>query len=247
MKILVFNWRDIENPNAGGAEVFTHEVTKRLAGSGHKVTLFVARFPGCKSEEMVDGVRVVRDGGRYTVYFRAWMRYLREFRGKYDIIVDEINTVPFFTPKFVNSGERLFAVLHQFAKVYWKYETRFPLSIVGPFLESRWLNNYKHVPLLVDESISKELQSTGFTKVFVHQEGVNVTPLERTPSKESTPTILYLGRLTRAKRVDHLIQAFRLVKARIPEAKLWIAGDGYMRKDLESISGPDCSFFRPRF
>jgi glycosyltransferase involved in cell wall biosynthesis len=33
------------------------------------------------------------------------------------------------------------------------------------------------------------------------------------------------------------------VKARIPEAKLWIAGDGYMRRDLESISGQDCSFF----
>jgi hypothetical protein len=30
MKILWYNWRDIKNPDAGGAEVFTHEVCKRL-------------------------------------------------------------------------------------------------------------------------------------------------------------------------------------------------------------------------
>jgi len=29
LKILIFNWRDIRNPEAGGAEVFTHENAKR--------------------------------------------------------------------------------------------------------------------------------------------------------------------------------------------------------------------------
>jgi glycosyltransferase involved in cell wall biosynthesis len=244
MKILVFNWRDIKNPAAGGAEVFTHEVTKRLVAQGHAVTLFVAKFPGCRNTEVIDGVQIIRDGGRYTVYLKAWNRYQREFKGKYDIVVDEINTVPFFTPRFVKGPERLFAVLHQFAKGYWKYETRFPLTIVGPFLESLWLKNYKHVPLLVDESISEELRTMGFTKVFVHEEGTGIEPLDTIPPKEAVPTVLYLGRLTRAKRVDHLLRAFRLVKARIPEAKLWIAGDGYLRKNLESIAPSDCSFFR---
>lgn len=243
MKILIFNWRDIKNPAAGGAEVFTHEVTKRLVAKGHEVTLFVAKFPGCKKEELIDRVRVVRDGGKYTVYLKAWSRYQREFKGKYDVVIDEINTMPFFTPRFVSGPEKVFAVLHQFAREYWRYETRFPLSVVGPFLESRWLKNYKHVPLLVDESISRELRSMGFTKVFVHQEGVSMAPLEKIPLKESTPTVLYLGRLTRAKRVDHLVRAFRLVKDRVPEAQLWIAGDGYMRGNLESISGPIARFF----
>jgi glycosyltransferase involved in cell wall biosynthesis len=96
---------------------------------------------------------------------------------------------------------------------------------------------------MVNESIKEELRRMGFTKVFVKDEGSGMNPLEDIPLKESSPTIVYLGRLTRAKRVDHLIRAFSRVKERIPDARLWVAGDGYMRKDLESISGPDCSFF----
>ena len=49
LRILFLNWRDIENPDAGGAEVFTHEVAKRWVAAGHDVTLlasgFVARDP----------------------------------------------------------------------------------------------------------------------------------------------------------------------------------------------------------
>ena len=242
MKFLVFNWRDIRNPAAGGAEVFTHEVTKRLVAQGHEVTLFVARFTGGSKEEVIDGVRVLRDGGKYSVYLKARNRYRKEFKGKFDVIIDEINTVPFFTPKFVNGGEKLFAVLHQFARGYWKHETRFPLSVIGPFLESRWLRSYKDVPLLVDESLSEELRDMGFTKVFVHEEGTGIEPLDEVPSKTVVPTILYLGRLTKAKRIDHLIQAFKIVKSSVPDAELWVAGGGYLRKDLESIAGPDCTF-----
>src|SRR3989442_12090129 len=98
MKILVFNWRDAQNPAAGGAEVFTHEVTKRLAASGHEVTLFVARFPRCKKEEMIEGARVGRDGGKYSVYFKPWMRHLRELRVKYAIVSDKIRTMRISTP-----------------------------------------------------------------------------------------------------------------------------------------------------
>ena len=37
MRILIFNWKDIRNPEAGGAEVFTHEVAKRWVASGDEV------------------------------------------------------------------------------------------------------------------------------------------------------------------------------------------------------------------
>lgn len=35
MKILWLNWRDIKNPQAGGAEVMTHETAKGLSGIRH--------------------------------------------------------------------------------------------------------------------------------------------------------------------------------------------------------------------
>ena len=47
---------------------------RRAAGPvGVEVTLRTARYPGALRREVVDGVRVSRGGGRYTVYiFAAW-------------------------------------------------------------------------------------------------------------------------------------------------------------------------------
>jgi hypothetical protein len=44
MKIPWFNWRCWINPDMSGAEVFTHEVSKRWVVAGNDVTLFIAEF-----------------------------------------------------------------------------------------------------------------------------------------------------------------------------------------------------------
>ncbi|MGB9672456.1 MAG: glycosyltransferase family 4 protein, partial [Candidatus Norongarragalinales archaeon] len=62
LRILVFNWRCWLNPEMGGAEVFTREVARRWVKAGHEVTLFTSAFDGCKREEILDGVRIVRAG-----------------------------------------------------------------------------------------------------------------------------------------------------------------------------------------
>jgi len=46
------------------------------------------------------------------------------------------------------------------------------------------------------------------------------------------PIILCIGRLSQQKRLDVLVQAFLLVRRQVP-ARLWICGDGPLRKDLE--------------
>jgi len=219
----------------GGAEVFTYENAKRWVKVGHEVTLFTSEFPNCKREEVLDGVRIVRAGGKYSVYWKA-KRYYRKYFSKegYDVVVDEINTRPFLTPKFVNNGEKVVALIHQLAREYWFYETPFPVSYIGYyFLEKRWLKNYVDVPTVtVSESTRQDLLDLGFREVFVVPEGLNFKPLSEVPEKESYPVIAYVGRLKRAKRPDHPVTAFRIVKERVPEAELWIIGDGYFRKDL---------------
>jgi len=67
MKILIYNWRDIKNPDAGGAEVFTHEIARRWVERGNEVTLFTSKFAGCRKEEVVDRVSIIRDGSKYSV------------------------------------------------------------------------------------------------------------------------------------------------------------------------------------
>jgi hypothetical protein len=82
MKILWLNWRCWLNPAMGGAEVFTYEVAKRWSAFGHEVTLFTSKFPGCKEEETLDGVRIIRAGGRFTVYQQAERFYSKRFKRK---------------------------------------------------------------------------------------------------------------------------------------------------------------------
>ena len=230
----------------GGAEVFTYENAKRWVKAGHEVTFFTSEFPNCKREEVLDGVRVVRAGGKYSVYWRA-KRYYRKYFSKesYDVVIDEINTRPFLTPKFVNNGEKIVALIHQLAREYWFYETFFPISYIGYyFLEKRWLKNYVEVPTVtVSESTMQDLLYLGFKEVFVVPEGLNFTPLDEVTDKESYPVVAYVGRLKRAKRPDHAVKAFKIVKERIPEAELWIIGDGYFRKCLEKIATDGVRFF----
>ena len=103
----------------GGAEVFTREVATRWVIAGHEVTLFASRFPGAKASEFLDGVKIVRAGGKYSVYGKAKRHYEKVFsKENFDMVIDEVNTRPFFTPKFVNNGEGVVALIHQLAREY---------------------------------------------------------------------------------------------------------------------------------
>jgi len=245
LKILVFNWRCWRNPEMGGAEVFTREVLKRWAEAGHDVTLFTSKFKGSCDEEVVDKVRIVREGGKYSVYWKAKKLYNKRFiREGYDVVIDEINTRPFLTPKFVK-GEKIIALIHQLAREYWLYETRFPINYLGYyFLEERWLNNYKKtVTVTVSESSRRDLVDLGFERVFVVGEGLNFKPLKKMAEKEGYPVIVYAGRLKKAKRPDHAIKAFKIVRRVVPDAELWILGDGYFRDKLMRIACEGVRFF----
>ena len=245
MRILIFNWRDIKNPSAGGAEVFTHEVAKRWVAWGHQVTLFTSAFPGGSEEELVDGVRVLRKGGKYLVYQRAKSYYKNNLAGHFDIVVDEINTRPFLTPTFVGDNQKVVALIHQLAREFWFYETFFPLSFIGyHFLESRWLRSYINLPTItVSSSTRSDLVKLGFNKVFVVPEGLSFKALDELPKKEDNPTLIFVGRLRKAKCPNHAVKAFKAVKEKIPNSQLWVVGDGYLKKELEKMSVADVEFF----
>ncbi|MCW4001199.1 MAG: glycosyltransferase family 4 protein [Candidatus Bathyarchaeota archaeon] len=244
MRILIFNWRCWLNPEMGGAEVFTCEVAKRWVKAGHEVTLFTAAFAGCKGEETLDGVRVVRSGGRFSVYNEAKRFFKKSLKNEhFDLVVDEINTRPFFAPKFLENGEHVVALIHQLAREYWYLETGFPMNAVGYRLEDRWLRRYVDVPTVtVSESTRMDLATLGFKHVSVVPEGLNFKPLPTLPQKSSHPVIVYSGRLKKAKRPSHAIAAFEKVKQKVPEAELWIIGDGPIRCELERLAGEGVRF-----
>ena len=137
------------------------------------------------------------------------------------------------------------ALIHQLAREYWFYETPFPISHLGYYLlENRWLRNYVDVPTVtVSESTRHDLLDLGFKDVNIVPNGWNFPPLEKVLEKESYPIVAYVGRLKRAKRPDHVIKAFQIVKEKIPEVELWIIGAGNFRRDLGKIAFDGVRFF----
>jgi len=234
---------DIKNPEAGGAEAFTHEVAKRLVKKGHPVTLFVRNFKCAKPRDNIDGIEIIRAGGKYSVYSQAKKYYNREFRGNIDLVIDEINTKSFMTIKFAK--EQVIAVIHQLAREYWFYETPFPMSYIGyHFLEDRWLRSYTDVPVVtVSDSTKRDLEDLGLKRIFVVHNGLNVEPVVEIPEKSEKPSIVFVGRMKRAKRPGDVVEAFRIVREKIGDAELWMVGDGYLRRMLESRAGSHVRFF----
>jgi glycosyltransferase involved in cell wall biosynthesis len=239
------NWRDLKNPEAGGAEVLTHEIASRLVEKGYEITLFTSQFPGALPSENVGGVQTVRQGGRYTVYDRA-RKYYKKNKGNFDLIIDEINVKPFLTPKYVKDEKPILTLIHQISPEQFMFELPFPLSLLGRYyLEKKWLSYYKEIhTVTVSTSTKKDLEKLGFRRISIIPEGISVKPLDNPAQKESSPTIIFIGRLKRHKLPDHALRAFSIVKNHIPEAKLWLIGDGYMRKKLETKFGTeDVTFF----
>ena len=85
MKILVVNWLDRENPQAGGAEQHLHEIFGRLTARGHDVDLVCSGWAGAAPAAVLDGMRVHRVAGRYTFAVRGRGAVRRLLgRGSYD-------------------------------------------------------------------------------------------------------------------------------------------------------------------
>jgi len=240
-----FNWRDISNPDAGGAEVLTHEIAKRLINRNHDITLFTSGYPNAPPYENIDGLNIVRQGGKFSVYEKA-KKYYKQNKNNYDLIIDEINVKPFLTPKYVKNEKPVVALIHQISPEQFMFELPFPLNYLGRYyLEKKWLSYYKEIfTVTVSDSTKKDLERLGFRRITIIPEGISTRPLDAIAEKESDPTIVFIGRLKRHKLPDHALRAFSIIKNHIPEAKLWVIGDGYMRKELETKFGTkDVTFF----
>lgn len=232
LRILVCSWRDLGHPQAGGAEVYTNRVARAWVAQGHEVTWLVATVAGRPSIEMVDGITVIRRGGRHSVYRQARLFYERQGRGRFDLVVDEVNTRPFEAARWAGDTP-VVALVHQVAREVWFHEVPWPVAALGRFfLEPRWLRRLRDVPVMtVSESSSRSLRRFGIDDITIVPEGVD--PVDP-PSveREAVPTLIFVGRLARNKRPDHAVQAFRLLRQRVPDAKLWIVGTGPMASEL---------------
>ena len=237
MKILVVNWQDRENPQAGGAEIHLHEIFGRLAARGHEVTLLCGGWPDCPPRATLDGIDVVRVGTRLSWPALARGAYRRLFRGyPHDVLVEDINKMPLFTPRW--GAKRVVALVpHLFGGTAFQ-ELAAPLAAIVWISERPLAREYRGVAFhAISESTADDLVARGIRRDLIRVIYPGIDSQHYTPdpgARSRTPLFAYLGRIKRYKGVDLVIRAF--AEAAIPDAVLEIAGAGDYRPALERLT-----------
>lgn len=246
MRLVMLSWRYCDHPASGGAEVLTHEILKRLVSAGHIVTCFTAAYPGCEPRGEIDGVKLVRDGAQWSVHIKAW-RWLRRRLHDVDLVVDQVNTIPFCTPLYVPADQRRLFI-HQLARGYWFRETRGVFRIGAPLgyaLEPSLLRIYRQTPAItVSESSRADLVRLGLKpeRIVIIPEALKDPPLETLGEKDlNAPRLVMLGRLTPAKFVEEGIRCFGRLQRELPDAQLDVVGSGppHYKRRLEAMIARD--------
>ncbi len=237
LRILILNWRDRRHAWAGGAEVYVHEIAKQFVQSGHSVTIFCGNDGKNVRNDVIDGITIKRRGGTYLVYVWAIAYYLIRYIGKYDVVIDCENGIPFFTPLYVRKPVIL-QVHHIHQDVFRKY-LPFPLSHIGLFLEAKLMpfiyRNNRVVT--VSESSKQDIVKLGLAKtsnIYIVNPGIHTQDYTR-GTKDPDPLFSYVGRLKPYKNVDVIIKAFAQVHASYPKARLAIMGEGETSGSLVAL------------
>lgn len=243
LRILAFNWKDIKHPQAGGAEVFTHEVLTRLSKKGAKVTLFAPNPKGqLKQVEEVDGITIVRKGTVFTSIVHGFFFYMKH-KQEFDLVMDQINVIPFFTPLYVRKPK--FFLIHQITDKVWFYQLPKWIGIFGYLAEKLYLQVYRNqVCATVSQSTKDALLGLGFKEnnIIIVNEGLDIPVKKALSPKENLQNIQYLGCIRPMKGVLDIVKAFEILQKSYPKLTLTIVGKShcnYKAKIKKYISGKE--------
>lgn len=251
MRILILNWRDIKNPLYGGAELVTQEHARGWVRAGHTVTWLSSAFKGCKTEEELNGIRIFRRGTSVGVYFWAPL-FVISHRNEFDVIVDEVHGIPFFTPLYTRIPRVAF--IHEIAGVIWDVMLPLPFNIIGKMLEKIYLKIYRNcyfwtdAPSTVDELVGEGIARSRCFAI--------PCPIIKTGSvsvnyhKSEHPVYVFVSRLVKMKGIEKVIDAFALIRKDVQSAQLWVIGSGTkdytaaLRRKTSSLGISESVFFK---
>jgi glycosyltransferase involved in cell wall biosynthesis len=236
VRILVVNWQDRDNPQAGGAEIHLHEIFGRLASMGHEVRLLCGGWPGAAKRATIDGIEVYRVGERHSFPFFAHGYYKKNMKGWADVLVEDVNKIPLYTPRW-GANRTVALVPHLFGSTVFQ-ELAAPLAAAVWSAERPLGRVYRKTPFqAISESTADDLALRGIPRNAVEVIYPGIDTVGYTPdwsARSEKPMFAYLGRLKRYKGVHLCIESF--AKMNRADATLEIAGAGDYRPKLEALA-----------
>jgi glycosyltransferase involved in cell wall biosynthesis len=234
-------WRDTGHPQGGGSETYLQRIGAQLADDGVDVTLRTARYEGSSASESVDGVRISRGGGPYTVYIRAGLAMVAARLGlgplrhaRPDVVIDSQNGLPFLAR--LAFGRRVIVLVHHCHRDQWPVAGRV-LSRVGWFVESRLSPRLHRRNQYVTVSLPsvRDLADLGVDggRVAVVRNGLDAAPPQTlTAQRCATPRVVVLSRLVPHKQIEDALDAVAQLLPRVPDLHLDVVGGGWWQDRL---------------
>jgi glycosyltransferase involved in cell wall biosynthesis len=233
--VVICNWRDLRHPDAGGSEHTVETIARLLAADGHPVTILCAKVAGHPAEEIRDGVRYLRAGGRFGVYLcAAWALLSGQVRP--DVVVDVQNGLPWLSR--LVTRKPVVVLLHHVHREQW------PI-VFGKLGTLGWLVESRVAPRLyrrsryvtVSECTRAELAGQGIdpARVTVAYNGTP-EPVPSQAARSLTPRVVVLGRLVPHKRVEIVIRAAAALRDRFPDLGVDVVGQGWWADELTALA-----------
>ncbi len=250
MNILWLSWKDITNPNAGGAEISGEQHAIAWVKAGHRVHWVSINYPGSTSITSKNGVEYEHIGKKWMwflglIHLFIFIKWMTKWHKEFDFVVDEIHGPPFLTPLYIKKEKVV--IIHEVAGDIWKKTVPFPLSwIMQNLVEPLFFKAYQKVPIIagaqttVDDLIKIGIPKNNITLIPY---GVTVPNGLKTYPKEIEPTIIFLSQLRPMKGFDRVYSAFKLIKKEISNCKLWVVGDHslpYGQQVVNKVKSEEC-------
>ena len=235
------NWRDIEDPLGGGAELHLHHILKGAAAAGWEVDLVCSGYEGAPRTGVIDGVNIHRHG-HWAVANFVLPGVLRRMLAAqaYDLIVEDINKIPFYTPLYRNGTPVLAIVPHLFGTTV--YREANPLAATYVYAAERLIPLvYRDVdfevisPSTAEDLVARGIQRDRVRTIFCgidHQRFTLADP----PPRSATPLVVTWSRLRKYKSLDVALRAFALIHERLPAARMLVMGRGPDEKRLRRLT-----------
>jgi glycosyltransferase involved in cell wall biosynthesis len=232
LHILILSDRDWTHPQGGGTGTNLYGQVSRWTAWGHRVSVLACSYPGARAREQVGDVTLYRVGGRSTVFPRVILRQVRRFVRDVDVVFEVFNGVTFLTPLWCRVPR--VTLIHHIHREHYARELGNLGRVAAVALETVPLRTlYRRTQFMtISQATARDVAAYGIDpeRIEVGYPGVELGGLAPDPAARAPePTLLYLGRLKRYKRIELLLDVLEAN----PGAMLELAGDGDHRPALE--------------
>jgi glycosyltransferase involved in cell wall biosynthesis len=238
---LAVNWRDIKDPLGGGAELHLHHILKGAVAAGWDVDLVCSGYKGAPRHDLIDGVNIHRHG-HWTVANFILPPVVRRLlkRRPYDLLVEDINKIPFFTPLYRGDVPLVAIVPHLFGATVYREANPVTATYVYS-AESLIPRIYRDVdfevisPSTRDDLITRGMDGARIRTIFCGLEHGKFN-LADPPPRSRTPLVVSWSRLRRYKSIDVAIRAFDIIQKEMPAARMLVMGRGPDESRLRKLT-----------